>query len=258
MNVSVSAMITTSRARLAARSGLFALLWVAAVWSALAQAAGPAELREDLWVTDGTVHAIVVDAGRGLLYIGGDFTEVGPADPLQGPALPRRHLAAIDLESGVATDWNPAPDGIVRALWLSPDGATLYLGGDFTAVGGQFRDRLAAVDTAFGVPRTWNPRADGSVQVMVPSTADGASLFVGGSFGRVANAQRVGLAELTLLGVGALTGLGQEPLFEPGAQIHALAVGARRLYVGGDFVPADTEQTRRLAAIDLLDFSFAD
>jgi hypothetical protein len=259
--------------RLAARLCLLGLLWAVSAWNAVSLAAGPAEPREALWVTDGAVRALVLDPGRGVLYIGGDFTAVGPADPAQGPAQPRRHLAAIDLQSGAPTEWDPAPDGAVHALWLSPDGATLYLGGDFTAVGGQFRERLAAVDAALGLPRAWNPRADGLVRVMVPSTADGASLFVGGAFSRIANAERAGIAELGLLGVGALTGLGQEPLFEPGAEVHALAVGARRLYVGGDFVPSEgdgeeDEETgeeeepeagmRHLVAVDLLDFSLLD
>ncbi len=265
MKASITAPLPSPRARLAVRLCLISLLWLMAAGYAAWKSAGAVELREDLWVTDGAVQALALDAERGVLYIGGDFTAVGPADPLQGPALPRRYLAAIDVASGMATDWDPAPDGIVRALWLSPDGTTLYLGGDFTAVGGQFRSRVAAVDTAFGVPRAWNPRADGSVRTMVPSTADGASLFIGGAFGQVANAMRYGVAELTLLGVGALTGLGQQPLFEPGADVHALAVGAGQLYVGGAFVLADeeeaadeTSETRRLVAVDLRDFSPTD
>lgn len=228
------------------------LLWLTAPAFAV-------DVRPDLWATNGPVYAIAVDAEAGLLYLGGDFTEVGPADPL-APRVARTRLAAFDLDSGAVTGWDPSADGAVYAMRLSADGETLYIGGDFSGVGGQERNRLAALDTVVGVPRTaWNPGADGAVRAMIPS-ASGNTLYIAGSFGTVANASRRGLAEVGMLGNSGITGLGQTALFEAGADLRALALGANRLYVGGTFVVADTDQDdepQRLAAVDLSTFRLA-
>lgn len=227
------------------------------------------EVRTELWTTDGPVHALALDRNAGVLYIGGEFTRVGPADPLAGSAADRRNLAAFDLDSGEVTAWDPATDGPVHAMWLNPNGTMLYIGGDFSAAGGQFRQRLAALDTTLGLPGTWNPGADGPVRVMAPSATSG-SLYIGGGFAQVAGAARRGLAELGVLGVGTLTGLGQQALFEPGAVVSALATGGGRLYAGGRFTPvrvgedeegeapAEPAAEQRLAAIELAPFGLAD
>src|SRR2546423_14771364 len=85
------------------------------------------------------VWALVRCAGR--LDVGGDFTSIG------GKA--RNSIAALDASTGLATDWNPNPtapfgDAIVMALAVS--GSNVYLGGNFTAVGGQPRHHLPRVD----------------------------------------------------------------------------------------------------------------
>lgn len=251
-------------ARIPRPGGRLFLFALASILLAAAAPAGAVELREDLWVTDGPVHAIAVDDEAGIVYIGGNFSRVATADDTVG--VVRRNLAALDLASGAATAWDPGAIGVVRAMWLAPDGATLYIGGDFLAVGGQFRNRLAALSTANAVPRPWNPSADGPVRTMIPGFG-GASVFVGGAFGTVAGATRHGLAEIRVSGDGSLTGLGQVPVTEPGADVHALALGETRLYVGGEFTLAreeeveeevegevEEEEVRRLAAIDLNSF----
>lgn len=242
------------------RCGALLVSWVAVLPEAMA-----VELQTSLWTTDGPVYAMALDRQDGVLYIGGDFTQVGPADPLAGSAVARRNLAALDLVTGAVTAWDPAPDGPVYAMWLNPAGSALYLGGDFAAVGGQFRQRLAAVDTNLGLPGTWNPGADGPVRAMVPSAGNG-TLYIGGEFSRIANADRRAIAELGVLGTGSLSGLGQQPLFEAGSVVNALAVVDGRLYAGGRFTPVLTEDEEddelavgeRLATISLTNFRFMD
>jgi hypothetical protein len=51
--------------------------------------------------------------------------------------------------------------------------------GEFTAVGGEFRDRLAGLDAATGAADAWNPKADGPVHCFM---AAGTSLYAGGEF----------------------------------------------------------------------------
>lgn len=62
-----------------------------------------------LWIANGSVHSIVYDAGT--IYIGGSFTQVGPAN---GPSIERDHIAAIDATTV------PQPLGIRTRTATSP------------------------------------------------------------------------------------------------------------------------------------------
>ncbi|MDR2877133.1 MAG: chitobiase/beta-hexosaminidase C-terminal domain-containing protein [Chromatiales bacterium] len=225
-----------------------------------------ADLRTDLWVTNGAVRAIAVDSVAGRIYLGGDFTEVGPADAL-APRVARSHLAAFDLRSGEVTSWDPSANDTVYALWLSANRDTLYVGGAFTAVGGQVRNRLVALDTVVGAPRTlWEPSVNGVVRAIVPSTS-GNTLYVGGAFDAVNGLAHRALAEIGMVNNPGVTGFGVPALFEVGADVYALALAANGLFIGGDFVgifdpvksddPAPTPlppPPQRLAAVDLSTF----
>lgn len=215
------------------------------VWAAAADAA----VRADLWVANGPVHALALDDGRGVLYLGGDFTELRHPQGAAPPVM-RSRLAALDLESGAPTGWDPGADAVVRALWLAPDGETLYVGGDFTAAGGQNRARIAALRTDTGAARAWNPGADGPVHALETTSSPGISLYAGGGFSVFGGAARHGLAEIRL-DAPIVTPLGETPLFAPGADIRALGLAPGRLYVGGTFTVAGGDATRRLAAVDL-------
>src|SRR4029077_9466539 len=85
---------------------------------------------------------------------GGEFRTAGAGGATAGP-VPRSNLAAIDLTTGKATDWNPGANDTVWALEAS--GTTLYAGGAFTKLGATDRLRLAAFQTADGTLTSWNP-----------------------------------------------------------------------------------------------------
>jgi hypothetical protein len=85
----------------------------------------------DTTTSNNLVRALVTDADD-RLYVGGSFGRIG------GKAIAR--LAAVSQSTGqVDMAFNPQPSGTVRALTLSDAGDELYLGGPFTAVGGQAR-----------------------------------------------------------------------------------------------------------------------
>ena len=125
------------------------------------------------------------------MYVGGGFNQIG------GQA--RRGLAAIDAVTGAATAWNPSPvewdlfNPRIRALALA--GSCLYVGGDFSSIGGQPRICLAAVDTSSGLATDWDPGADGLVWSLA---AEGNTLYVGGGFTRAGGLPAAGLAAFTL------------------------------------------------------------
>src|SRR6266850_158739 len=107
-----------------------------------------------LWVTDNTVNTVLRDGGT--IYIGGDFTLVGP---VTGGGV------AIDASTGAAHQPYPQVAGAVNVV--APDGSGgWYLGGSFTAVRGQPRNRIAALYVGNGVATIWNPNANGTVNTL--------------------------------------------------------------------------------------------
>jgi beta-propeller uncharacterized protein DUF5122 len=135
---------------------------------------------------DGRVQAITRIGN--WLYVGGSFTAVS--------GKPRAGLARVNVASGaVDSSWTADVVGTVIALAASPDGATLYVGGEFTSVAGAGRENLAALSAATGaVVATWNPGANRSVQALAASSD---RLYVGGKFTRTGGAARARLAALS-------------------------------------------------------------
>src|SRR5690606_25380341 len=125
---------------------------------------------------DGRIETLVVHGST--VYAGGQFNTIG--------GQPRGDLAALDAVTGVATAWNPAITGTnagVNVLQIS--GNTLYVGGFFTAAGGQSRRSLAAFNLTTGLVTGWNPSANptglfpGRIDRML---ADDPVVYVAGGF----------------------------------------------------------------------------
>jgi hypothetical protein len=58
--------------------------------------------------------------------------------------------------------WDPNADNTVLSLAVS--GSTVYVGGAFSSIGGQTRNRIAALDASTGAAMSWNPNASNSVK----------------------------------------------------------------------------------------------
>ena len=173
---------------------------------------------------DGRVRAAV--AVGGTIYVGGSFTRATDVD---GRVVTRNRLAAVDAASGALLAWDPGADKTVYAIAVS--GTTVYLGGDFTRVGGVARTRLAAVSSGgAGAVLAWNHRADKQVRALAASSS---RLYAGGLFAAVDGSARPRLAAFSLSS-GALDG-GWRPSAD--GPVHALRVGfsGTRVYVAGLF-----------------------
>ena len=101
-----------------------------------------------------------IGANGSNVVAGGTFTNVGGVD--------RRNLAAIDLNTGQPTAFNPPMRGMfsalasVNALALTDDGL-VWAGGDFLTEGPEVRSRLAAFDAASGAIAELPPRPERAV-----------------------------------------------------------------------------------------------
>ncbi|MDN5896955.1 MAG: hypothetical protein L0H93_23395, partial [Nocardioides sp.] len=113
---------------------------------------------------------------------------------------------------------------------LETDGTSLYIGGDFTGVGGTRRDMLAKVSLTSGaVDPTFHPTLNGAVRAI---EVDGSSVYAGGGFTRVENQPRQRVAKFSRSGV-------LDNQFHPSVNSRVVALakapGQPRLYIGGRF-----------------------
>ncbi len=140
------------------------------------------------WGTDGRVWAMVRIGD--IAYIGGQFTQAVRADG--GATAARTDLMAVNVVTGFLRPWHPAVDGIVFSM--ATDGATIFVGGDFTGVNGLPRENVAAIGTR-GSIRNWHLNTTNQVRAL---TYSGTTLFIGGQFGFVEGQRRTRLAAADL------------------------------------------------------------
>src|SRR5689334_7630497 len=120
------------------------MIRIAALILALTAAGAAAQsIRDDLWVTNGSVFSQAVVGNT--LYLGGQFNRVGPAT---GGFMP------TDVTTGQATLPPLGVDGAVNAIVNDGSGGFI-LGGSFQHYNGVARSNLARVD-ASGTLLDWN------------------------------------------------------------------------------------------------------
>lgn len=192
---------------------------------------------------NGTVNAIGVSASA--VYLGGLFSSLG--------GVVRNSLAAINAADGTATPWDANSVGLnggnatINALTVS--GSTVYVGGFFTAIGGQPRGNIAAISAVDGTATAWNPTSDGVVSAIALS---GPVVYVGGSFINIGGQQRIFLAAIN-----AADGTATAWNPSPDSSVYAMAVSAASVYVGGGFGNISGQPRHALAAFNAADGSLA-
>jgi hypothetical protein len=125
-------------------------------------------------------------------------------------------------------------------------GSTLYLGGSFTAVNGQARNRLAACNASDGSLLSWNPNANGVVRALKVSPA-GTRVYAGGDFTAVGGASRARIAALSPTGGNAF---GWSPYINDSVKAITTSNSGATVYAGGDFNSAEGAGRRHLAAFN--------
>ncbi len=173
------------------------------------------------------------------LYVGGRFLRVTNG----ATTVPRSAIAAFNATTGEwISTFSPQLNGAVYALQASPDGSTLFVGGDFRTVNGQFTGALAALDPATGgVIGSWQGRVGGHQVVRDLDVADGF-LYAGGGFTSIAGASggaaayRVGRFNVST-GAPDLTWLPQ--LTDGSVWGIDVSTTSGRVYLGGNFKTAN-------------------
>lgn len=189
-----------------------------------------------------TVRALRVSPDGGTLYAGGQFGAVN------GTSV--SNVAAIDLANcSVKSGFKVSVSATVRALGVSPDGDTVYLGGDFTKVGGQNRSRFASVSTS-GAVTAWNPNAD-KVARALEVTPDGDDVILGGDFDTVGGKASHALAVVDATS-GATTKTYGSTFIHRASTVKGLTVDDTGFYTGNEGTGGGVFDGR--IALDLDDF----
>jgi hypothetical protein len=198
----------------------------------------------DGWDPDANDSVFALAVNGQDVYAGGVFTAIG------GQLVANRIARLNSLaDNNSADSWNPNANGSVNALAL--DGTVVYVGGDFTDIGGQGRNGIARLDTLTDTNQAdgWNPDATGgSVYAL---TLDGTDLYAGGSFTSIGGQARNRIARLD-----TLTDTNQAESWNPdatGSSVFALALdGMDHLYVGGGFTSIGGQNRNNIARLDTL------
>lgn len=240
---------------------------------------------DNLYITNGVVRTLDATHESGLVFIAGNFSEVGPNEAygtvisptfvspelhfdnpngivyaaqsdgaggwyLGGDftavgGIPRNRLAHVNA-SGEVTDWNPDVNGTVRVIALTD--TLVYIGGDFGQVAGQDRSRLACVHRISGTLTDWNPQANGRVRALLVNDDE---VYVAGQFTQLGDSLR-NYAASVAQGSGEITSWNPNP----NNTVHALAQTDTLLFIGGSFTQINGSNRNALAAFSLSDGAY--
>lgn len=138
----------------------------------------------------------------------------------------------------------PGTDGHVFEIAVDAARNRVYIGGNFTTVGGLPRANLAAIHLGTGAVLPWNPGTTGDVYALAVNPGNGV-VYVGGDFNNVAGYGRLNLAAVDVNGAALPS---WNPI--PNLAVRALAHYDGRLYVGGFFTQVGLLAFQRLVALD--------
>lgn len=193
---------------------------------------------------DGRVYASIPD-GSGGFYIGGSFQCRDDGSDL----VAEHRLLRINSNGTVnSTFAPPVINGTVRALQLI--GSDLYIGGEFTTVDGNTRNRLAVLDASDGsLSSGFTISISGGTSPAVhalETNSTGTILYVGGEFTSVGGSARDNVAEIQLGTTPAVDGTYNNGTDGP---VYALRItdNDNNIYIGGDFGTVGTRNRNNIA-----------
>lgn len=183
------------------------------------------------------------------LYAAGTFTSIGGEN---------RNRVAKFSTTGTGTanpTWNPNVLG-TEVISMALSGNVLYLGGNFTSVGGQARRHIAKV-SALGtgtLDASWNPNPKQAVKTLA---VNGSTLYVGGLFNSIGTLTRSKLVRFD-----KSTGV-VDPTWNPNPNISSngirdLIISGTSLFAAGEFTSIGGQTRYGLAKLSTIGTGTAD
>jgi len=200
------------------------------------------------WQTNGVVYATGTVSGKVLA--GGTFSQISPPSGGTGTTQARNALAVFNAETGAPDSCQytvafTAGTPTVRAVVASPDGSTIYVGGDFTSINGVAVARLAALDPVACTIKAL--RTSGIGGPVLGLAVTNSTVFVAGQFITVASQVRDRLAAVNST-TGAL--LPWAPDADGIARAVAVSPDGTKVAVGGDFYNVNGNDSHAIAVVD--------
>lgn len=122
---------------------------------------------------NGEVKDVALSPDGQTLYVAGSFTMVD--------GVSRARVAAFNAGTGALLPWQPNVNSTVTGVAITND--LVYLGGQFTSVGGQLRDGIAAVSRSNGAAvNSFNPIVTGGDPQTIAVSPDNTKVVLGGNF----------------------------------------------------------------------------
>jgi hypothetical protein len=208
-------------------------------WHQMGDAAAPG-----LEFVGGIAQTRSIVVSGDTVFVAGRFTRAG-GSAANSIAMWRRSTNAWSaLGSGIT-----GGEALVYAMHLFGD--ELYVGGSFSYSGGARARSITIWNRALGA---WTPLDTGVVGVVRAMAAQGDELYVGGEFTRFGSSPITHIVKFNMV-TKRLTRIGNPQI--PGQNygiylpVHAIAVGPRGVYVGGQFDKTGTNvPVRRIALWD--------
>jgi trimeric autotransporter adhesin len=143
----------------------------------------------------------------------GDVLVVAGRWPFTIPSTSGPNVTAFSMSTATPYSWSLETNGGVGSLVA--DGSRLYLGGDFSLVGGAQRLNVAAIDLGTAQLTSWNPSPDRPVAALALSAG---ALYAAGAFATVPGYERRGVVAWD-------TASGQVLPFNPGTRSTGSTTG---------------------------------
>lgn len=194
---------------------------------------------------NGTIHSLTTTfQSTNSYYVGGSFTE------FDGEI--RMNFAKVDRSGGLVDRFTLQTNGTVHIVYSSSSLPgrlnDLIIGGEFTEVGGQTRNRLAGLRSSGTLTSlNANPAGGPNGPILAVEEVDRYELLVGGAFSSWDGQARGNLASI----IGSRDAvLSLQPLPSTNGTVRAILGNVSGLVVvGGDFTLIDQQPKSHLAAL---------
>lgn len=226
------------------------MLMTAPIVSASAISSGVQFSADNLatWQTSGLVYA--VGQANGRVVAGGEFSQLRPPTGGSGTVRNVNSLAIFDAETA-APDSCQLPalltggTASVRALTTSPDGNTVYVGGNFSSIGGVSVNRIAAIDPVACTVKPFRVTAVSGPVYAIAVTE--STVYFGGQFTTVASQPRQRFAAVNSTTGALLPWVADVEL--PGRAV-TVSPDRTKVAIGGDFFTVNGQASHSIGVVD--------